>query len=125
MQEARSCHTLLHCPGGTLPTGSTLPMQSTHSIVLPGCRSPIQFPIQFEDAKGLGAGPFFGGSKAESPGGRLKWYRSMGFGTSVPGEDALLGQIAAHGQITERKPSVPRFRFSLARSQPTLVLLGI
>jgi hypothetical protein len=41
--------------------------------------------------------------------------RCRGLGKSVPGKLACIeGQSTAHGQITERKYSVPWFRLSLA-----------
>jgi hypothetical protein len=49
------------------------------------------------------------------------WIRCRGLGKSVPGKLALVGQTAAHGQITERKYSVAQFRFLIpGGSEPCL-----
>jgi hypothetical protein len=51
--------------------------------------------------------------RAKSPGGRLVWSRLKGFGGICARQRCLLeGQTAAHGQITERRYSVARIRFS-------------
>ena len=98
---ARSCHTLLACQAAHCRPAPPLPH-------FPGLPAPNLLGAKFN------AGTFVR-SKAESPGRRLKWIRCRGLGKSVPGKLGLESQSAAHGQITERKPSVPHLRLSLAR----------
>src|ERR1035437_7761312 len=93
-------------PSCTLPAGSTLP------------RTPDSCaPIQFKDAEASGAGPNHGPAQSHRV-GDSSGYAVGAWGNLCKAELPSEGQTAAHGQITERKPSVSRFRFFLAQCVP-------
>ena len=107
MLEARSCHTLLSTPVGTLPKGNPAPLISRF------IRAPVapvhSRRLQSSNPRGRPSSQ----SNAKSPGGRLMGIRCRGLGEFCARQTCRYeGQTAAHGQITERKPSVAHLRFS-------------
>ena len=112
--EARSCHTLLVCQSAHC-------RMATRFHIFPGVTRghPFRQSIQGgRDARTVAADHLH--SPLQTPRVGDLWVCAVGaWGNLCQANLPYEGQTAAHGQITERKSSVARFRFSLVCGRAT------